>query len=254
MGVLAAAPASRVRDEVTIIHLEEIPPIVAGKPHLEPGVVGGNHVVAVPEGTAVKPDRHLPAEVIGGLGPRPGVVADDVVGDSLLRAHEIALHIVEVERALEMVQQFHPIQRVFLTCTGTLQGTLSAWFGGPMQIHVIAQTQEGRLNLDWVARRVIKMEFHGRCMMKAESVITTSREDVRDLLLEKQLGLGQIMEKLGIRPEFKLVEANQDYETFWRVYQLLGSGVTYRIREEVPQCYYRSASWGTEMGDLPSSS
>jgi len=144
--------------------------------------------------------------------------------------------VLEVERALAFVEGFHPVQRILLTCTGTLQGTLSAWFGGPMEIHVVDQGQEDAM----VFNRKIEMRYEGQCIMEAESVVTTTREDVRGLVKARELGIGQIMEKLGIRPEFKLLVAGQDDESFWRVYKLFGSGVTYRIKEVFPQCYYKS--------------
>lgn len=147
--------------------------------------------------------------------------------------------VVEVERALAMVKAFDPIQRVLLTCTGTLQGTLSAWFGGPMEIVVVEQTHEDEETF----HRVIEMKHRGQCMMKADSVVTTERKDVMDLLLVKQLGLGQIMDTLGITPGFKLLEAGQDSANFWRVYELCGDGVTYRIKEVFPQCWYKTEPW-----------
>ncbi len=153
--------------------------------------------------------------------------------------------IIEIERALAMVQNFHPLQRVLLTCTGTLQGTLSAWFGGPMEIVVIDQGQQAALMVepgredDLIFHRAIEMKHLGKCMMRAASTIATTREDVRDLVLEQTLGLGQIMEKLGIRPAFKLLEADQDDDDFWRVYELDGGAVLYRIKEIFPQRHYR---------------
>ena len=154
--------------------------------------------------------------------------------------------IVEIERALAIVQKFDPLQRVLLTCTGTLQGTLSAWFGGPMKIVVIEQGQQGTLVVGetplvdvMVFQRVIEMKHKGKCVMRADSTITTTRAEIENLIMERNLGLGQIMEKLGIRPEFNLLEADQDGDDFWRVYELLGHEVTYRIKEVFPQRLYR---------------
>ncbi len=150
--------------------------------------------------------------------------------------------VVEIEQALAVVQDFKPLQRVLLTCTGTLQGTLSAWFGGPMEIAVVEQARMENLDKgspSQIHHRTIEMRHKAQCVMKAESAIYTAREDVRALVLERKLGLGQIMEKLGIRPEFKLIEAAQDDEHFWRVYKLHAPDVTYTIKETFPQCHYR---------------
>lgn len=147
--------------------------------------------------------------------------------------------VVEVERALAMVKGFDPIQRVLLTCTGTLQGTLSAWFGGPMEIAVVEQTEHREKNLDFA--RSIEMRYQDQCVMRAFSGIRTTREDVKSLVKEQRLGLGQILEKLEIRPEFVLVEAEQDDESFWRVYELHGAGMLYRIKEIFPKCWYTTS-------------
>ena len=174
---------------------------------------------------------HYPVPWYGGHPSKEASVAD----------------IIEIERALEAVQQFNPLQRVFLTCTGTLQGTLSAWFGGPMEIVVMEQAEQGTLMLGenhiegmLTFHRIIEMRHSGKCIMRADSTILTEREDVIDLLTKKKLGIGQIMETLGITPEFRLLEADTNAADFWRVYELVGDRVTYRIKETFPQHLYKT--------------
>mgnify|MGYP001567908224 FL=1 len=52
------------------------------------------------------------------------------------------------------------------------------------------------------------------------------------------IGIGQLLESLGIRPRFRLLEAGQDDLKFWRLYMLEGDRVTYRIREAFPKELY----------------
>ena len=47
--------------------------------------------------------------------------------------------LIEMTRHLELVKDFPPLQRIFLLCAGTLQGTLSAYFGTEVKVEVQGQ-------------------------------------------------------------------------------------------------------------------
>ena len=51
--------------------------------------------------------------------------------------------VVDLPALLDRIQGFPPLQRVLLATAGTLQGTLSAYFGAPVTVEVVSQTVEG---------------------------------------------------------------------------------------------------------------
>ena len=138
---------------------------------------------------------------------------------------------IEVAQTLDKVKDFTPLQRILLTATGTLQGVLSAYFGQQVRVVVRKQAVEDR----WVVHRVADLMAGELVVCHADSQITLTLDKVREELLAKQKGIGQILEALGIRPEFRLLEVGRGDGDFWRVYKLEGPGVVYRITETFPE-------------------
>ena len=143
--------------------------------------------------------------------------------------------LVEITRALELVKDFPPLQRVFLLCAGTLQGTLSAYFG--VEVIVSVQGQHLTAN-DEISRQVILLAG-GKNVCHAKSLLTIDRHDVRAKVLSQDIGIGQILEVLDVRAKFSLESVGQGDNFFWRKYKLQGDGVTYIITESFPQYWYR---------------
>jgi len=135
---------------------------------------------------------------------------------------------------LSKIKDFTPLQRILLTTGGTLQGTLSAYFCKPVSVALVEQHKEDEMV--WI--RDINLRTPTQTVCHAKSRITTTRDDVRERLEKGALGIGQIMETLGIRPNFELKEVGQDADYFWRIYKLDGLGVAYRIREDFPKKLY----------------
>ena len=142
--------------------------------------------------------------------------------------------LIEITRALEQVRNFPPLHRILLTCSGTLQGTLSAYFGREIGVQVVEQTEEK----DNIIRRTVHLHDDNLVVCEAASQLNIEREDVRDKVLEGSLGIGQVLETLGVRPSFELQEVGQDLSHFWRRYFLRGPGVVYAIKETFPRVLY----------------
>ena len=145
--------------------------------------------------------------------------------------------LIEICKALELVKDFNPLQRILLTCSGTLQGTLSAFFNREVTVRLVeqsAQTEER-----WpLVRRVAKLEAGNVTVCAADSLIKVADDDIHHKLLQGRVGIGQILESAGIRPSFRLLEVGQTDENFWRLYTLEASHVSYRIREAFPRRLY----------------
>ena len=141
---------------------------------------------------------------------------------------------IEVDQTLDKVKDFTPLQRIVLTATGTLQGVLSAYFGQEVRVVVREQTAEDR----WVVHRVADLMAGEVVVCHADSQITLTLDKVREQVLAKQMGIGQILEALEIRPKFRLLEVGRGNGAFWRLYELEGPGVVYRITETFPEELY----------------
>ena len=145
--------------------------------------------------------------------------------------------ILNPEGMLEALREFGPIRRVLLATPGTLQGTLSAYFGAPVTVQVKSQG-DGRDHKHFT--RDVDLVCHALSLVvcRAQSRIDVEDEEIRRLIRERRIGLGQINEVLRVPTTFELEEAGAGGDSFWRVYSLEGAGFRYRIREEFPAELY----------------
>ena len=140
-----------------------------------------------------------------------------------------------ITQALEMLRPhgFTPLQRLLLCQTGTLQSTLSAYFGRETRVRVVHQ----RDNYG-VIHRLAQLRVGARVVCEANSCLDITREDVRQKVLEGRMGIGRVLEAMGVRTSFKLLEVGQDERSFWRTYNLEAPGVHYRITELFSRTLY----------------
>ena len=92
--------------------------------------------------------------------------------------------LIEITRALELVKEFNPLQRVLLTCAGTLQGTLSAFFGQEIGVRVIMQEESGGELI-----RAAQLHTPQLIVCTANSQLTVTRPDVLDQVLSQEITL-----------------------------------------------------------------
>lgn len=141
------------------------------------------------------------------------------------------------EDALALLAGLAPLRRVLLATAGTLQGTLSAWFGERVDVRVVSQSE-----LDGGKRLLREVELVGRAsgatVCRATSRIEVDDEGLLADIRAGRLGLGQICEGRGLRASFVLEDAGEDATCFWRRYRLEGPGFRYAIREEFPAALY----------------
>lgn len=148
--------------------------------------------------------------------------------------------LIEITRGLEMVKNFSPVKRIFLLAAGTLQGTLSAYFGEEVKVEVESQSEriDEESGKEEIVRKVV-LKTGGMNVCHAESSLFIDRYDVREQVMRQSIGIGQILEILDVRARFTLEDVGQDSSFFWRKYRLEGEGVTYAIRESFPQYWYK---------------
>ena len=155
---------------------------------------------------------------------------------------------------LEKLAAFTPLQRILLATAGTLQSTLSAYFGAPVGIKLLAQTspdpQENSTNRfsrtvdlvlvgkDLRLRIGHDLATGGYVVCHAGSWVSIKASDIAQQVEAGEVGLGQILELRGIRPAFLLLDVGQDQLTFWRTYSLTAPGVDYYITETFAKRLY----------------
>jgi chorismate-pyruvate lyase len=146
-----------------------------------------------------------------------------------------------MEVVVEKLDGFGPVQRVLLTTAGTLQGALSAFFRAPVVIELVHQEESG----DTLQREVnLVRTAEPTIVCRTASTARVTDPEIRRLMLEGTLGLGQIVATLGVETHFALEEVGQDAEQFWRSYRLWGDGFSFRIRETFPAPLYATGPTG----------
>jgi hypothetical protein len=142
--------------------------------------------------------------------------------------------LIEITRALEMVREFSPLERILLTCSGTLQGTLSAYFGREIKVSVTSQ----EMDANGIIRRNADLHDGKVVVCQASSQLTIQAPEIREQVLARDLGIGQVLETQGLRPSIELDQVGRNDLQFWRAYTLRAPGVTYVIKETFPQVLY----------------
>ena len=143
--------------------------------------------------------------------------------------------IVDKQDLLERIRPFSPLRRVLLATPGTLQATLSAFFGTAIGVRVKRQQEAAGTLLRTVSLVLPDLELEV-CSASTKARVTDPQ--MRRLLWERTLGIGRIAAMLGASASFRLDDAGEATATFWRVYQLWGAGFHYRIREAFPGSLY----------------
>jgi hypothetical protein len=143
--------------------------------------------------------------------------------------------IVDLTALLAQLQGFPPLQRVLLANAGTLQGTLSAYFGAPVTVDVVSQTVRG----ESVHREVeLVCKERDQVVCRATTEIRVADERMRQLIIERSVGLGQIVALLGESAQFELDQVADEPGRFWRRYRMWGDSFSYVITETFPKDLY----------------
>jgi len=154
--------------------------------------------------------------------------------------------VIDPEGMITMLRPFGPLRRVLLAATGTLQGTLSAFWGSAVSVRLLSQDSEG----DHV-RREVDLVCEARELVVCHAVTTIHVTDhaVETLLRESALGIGQIISVLDRRTTFALQDVGQDATHFWRSYRMWGEGFDYHIHESFEQRRYPDVDLGEWADD-----
>ena len=155
--------------------------------------------------------------------------------------------IVDPVATIAMLRPFSPLRRVLLAATGTLQGTLSAYWGSPVTVRLLSQSVDG----DRVRREVdLVCEERDLVVCHAVTTIHVTDHAIETLLRESSLGIGQIVAVLGRRASFSLEDVGEDEHSFWRAYRMWGEGFDYHIHESFDLSHYPDVELIDTPGDV----
>lgn len=143
--------------------------------------------------------------------------------------------LVDQKSVLEKINSFKPLWRILLATPGTLQSTLSAYFGTPISVEVTGQEHKGD-----VIHRKVNLFSPEKEMVVCRAVSDIELEDktMRRMIEAKEIGIGQIIRTLEAGAEFHLHDVGQANGTFWREYTLVGAGFKFVIKEDFPKILY----------------
>ena len=128
-----------------------------------------------------------------------------------------------------------PIERVLAAHTGMVQLLLSLYFGEPVDVLLVAQTEENG-NIRRETSLVLRDRRREACHAHSSIPLSINKPEVLDDIREGGLGLGQICVKHGI-PEGRLIKVIMvTPQEITREYVIAAPGIV--IREVFPRDLY----------------
>ncbi len=134
-----------------------------------------------------------------------------------------------------------PFERVLLGHTGTVQLLLSLYFGSPVTVKVLQQSQD---NAEIKRHSSLVVSSSGREICSAYSVIplNLNRRDIVSDILEKKLGIGQIAAKHRVAASREINKITVSNSEISRAYTLIGSEMQVSVVESFHRDYLRAGS------------
>ncbi|KAJ8516174.1 hypothetical protein ONZ45_g6511 [Pleurotus djamor] len=135
------------------------------------------------------------------------------------------------------------LERILVTAQGNLQRLLSTFFGKPIHVETVYSRTGPRLQpaspespVRQDRQVLIKCNSHTVCIATSTVIITSPR--VEQLFLDEKYPIGQLFRKLGVTPDFQLINVEVVYDAgrreLERTYKLSTEGVTCTILEVFP--------------------
>lgn len=111
---------------------------------------------------------------------------------------------------------FTPIQRIFLTASGTLQQILSAFHNTPVTVQVLKNqfTSTSKNNEMDYYDRCVSLRNESGVLCIAQSKVYCISQESKDAVKSGGIGIGQLFKYFGVIPEFVLVECGVHDESF----------------------------------------
>ncbi|KAJ3188851.1 hypothetical protein HDU85_004565 [Gaertneriomyces sp. JEL0708] len=163
---------------------------------------------------------------------------DDKESPVEAQVQNVPLHFGDImssrETTLRLPSMFSPMERVLLTANGNVQRILSAFYNSTVSVEILKNIKTSQTEEATTFEREVNIICLNKVCCNARSTVVISDPNYLRLLLEQQVGIGQLFRYLSILPEFELIQVGRSPDTFWREYELRSAGVLCRIREEFP--------------------
>ena len=133
-----------------------------------------------------------------------------------------------------------PFERVLAAHTGTVQLLLSLYFGAPVDVTLVEQSEE----LGEIRRQVslvVRCTSQEACFARSTIPLSVNSREVLADVREGKLGIGQIAVKHRIPTERRIREITVTYSQIARKYVMQGPGLYYAVTEVFPRDLYRAA-------------
>lgn len=132
-----------------------------------------------------------------------------------------------------------PMERVLAAHTGTVQLLLSLYFGSPVEVALVEQSEEmGELRRR--ASLVVSCTGQEACFAHSAIPLSANSREVLADVWEGKLGIGQIAVKHRIPTERRIREINVTPSQICRKYVMQGPGLYYAVTEVFPRDLYRA--------------
>jgi chorismate-pyruvate lyase len=131
-----------------------------------------------------------------------------------------------------------PVERVLAAHTGTVQLLLSLYFGSPVDVALVEQTEEH----GEIRRRVslvVRSTGQEACFARSVIPLSANRPEVLADVREGVLGIGQIAVKHRIPTERRIRGIKVTPSQIARRYIMQGPGLYYAVTEVFPRELYR---------------
>ncbi len=132
-----------------------------------------------------------------------------------------------------------PIERVLAAHTGTVQLLLSLYFGSPVDVTLVEQSEE----MGEIRRRaslVVSCTGQEACFARSVIPLSVNNREVLADVREGKLGIGQIAVKHRIPTERRIREIAVTPMQISRKYVMQGPGLYYMVTEVFPRDLYRA--------------
>jgi len=139
-----------------------------------------------------------------------------------------------------------PIERVLAAHTGTVQLLLSLYFGSPVDVTLVEQSEE----VGEIRRRaslVVSGTGQEACFARSVIPLSANNREVLAGVREGKLGLGQVAVKHRIPTERRIREITVTPRQICRKYIMQGPGLYYAVTEVFPRDFYRAESQRTPL-------
>ena len=115
------------------------------------------------------------------------------------------------------------VERIIMANEGTVQTLLSLLCGVPVTVTVISQLAQANIIIRWSKLVICGEHPAERTVCLAESIISESNpEGFLSMINEKQMGIGQIIKRIGLQTSRVIHGYHIDASTIARTYSIRG--------------------------------